>query len=447
MAGPPIAHREQRARSVRPRELETTKLLQPLKEGEYGDLEAEEVEQDEEEQSGGDEEEMEKLDAKYQQLKGKMEEFFDDDNARQHQSPPMVRSPTQPTKEEFEKHQTTHTPYAPWCKHCLAARAIRHKHPSKGRKAAIVPDIENVKGPTAVSIDYMYLHERRGKYKESNENPPHMIVIEHKHGRCWAYRVPNKGVLEEAHWLLERMIQDLDNSGMRHEKIQMKSDQEPSIVIVQRAIQELRPNVIPTNSPVGESECNGRVENTIRRIQEKVRVLRHQVEQGIKAKIPDDAPIMSWLVRWAAELISKYAPGDDGRTPFERIRHESCMVPLVPFGETVMYLPLQTASGSKGEPVKRQGVWLGTIERTEETIIGTTKGIVKCRTVNRLAPNERWDAIAVLGVKGVPWEPIPGKRSMHIQVEIDEMALWHMITKRPTKYPAMTTKAARPLQN
>ena len=373
MAGPPIANREQRERSVRPRESDAIRVLQPLKEGEDGDLEIEEEEQQMEEWNGGDKVGMEEMNSRYQQLKDQMEEFFDDDNAKNQKSPPMIRSPTQPTKEEYEKHQTTHAPYVAWCKHCLAARAVRHKHPAKGRGAAIVPDIEHGKGPTTVSIDYIYLHERRGQYKESNENPPHMIMIEHKSGRCWAYRVPSKGVLEEAHWLPERMIQDLDNNGMRHEKIQMKPDQEPSIVAVQRAIQELRPNVIPTNSPVGESECNGRVENAIRRIQGKIRVLRHQVEQGIKTKIPDDAPIMAWLVRWAAELISKYSPGDDGRIPFERIRHEACMVPPVPFGETIMYLPLQTASGSKGEPIKRQGVWLGTIERTEEAIIGTTR--------------------------------------------------------------------------
>ena len=175
-----------------------------------------------------------------------------------------------------------------------------------------------------------------------------MVMVDHKHGRCWAYRVPNKGALEESHWLPERMVQDLDNNGMRHEQIQMKVDQEPAIVAVQKAIMELRPNVILSNSPVGESECNGRVENTIRRIQEKFRALRHQVEQGIGEKIPDDSPVMSWLVRWAAEVISKYAPGDDGRTPFERIRREVCAVPLVPFGETVLYLPLQLAAGNKG---------------------------------------------------------------------------------------------------
>ena len=128
----------------------------------------------------------------------------------------------------------------------------------------------------------MYLHERIGKDKEVKHNPPHLIVIEHRHGRCWAYQVPNKGVHDRASWLPKRIIQDLDNNGMKDAKTQLKSDQEPAIVNVQTAIQELRPGmVIPTNSPVGESQSNGRVENAIKTIQEKTRTLRHQVEHGI----------------------------------------------------------------------------------------------------------------------------------------------------------------------
>ena len=82
---------------------------------------------------------------------------------------------------------------------------------------------------------------------------------------------------------------------------------------------------------------------------------------------------MAWLVRWVAELLSKYSPGGDGRTPFERIRNEACAVPLAPFGETIMYVRLQTVSGSKGEHITKQVVWLGAIERTEEVIVGITR--------------------------------------------------------------------------
>ena len=154
-------------------------------------------------------------------------------------------------------------------------------------------------------MDYMYLHERRGKYREAAHNPPHMIMIEHTKGRCWAYRVPNKGILEDAHWLPKRMVQDLDNMGLKNKKIQLKADQEPAIVSVQEAIQEIRPDVIPTNSPVGESECNGRVENCIRRVQEKIRTLRHHMDSHEKMKIEEQSPLMVWMVRWAAEFLSK----------------------------------------------------------------------------------------------------------------------------------------------
>ena len=70
--------------------------------------------------------------------------------------------------------------------------------------------------------------------------------------------------------------------GYKDVRLQLKYDQEPAIVNLQAAVQKIRPNTIPTNSPVGESESNGRVENAIRRVQEKERTLRHQLEQGIQ---------------------------------------------------------------------------------------------------------------------------------------------------------------------
>ena len=117
-----------------------------------------------------------------------------------------------------------------------------------------------------LSIDYMYLHERSGQGTTTNYNPPQLVMVDHKKGRVWAYRVSNKGVLEGAAWLPRRISQDLDNCGYKDIKLQLKSDQEPAIVILQAAIQEIRQHVIFVNSPVGKSESNGRVGNAIRRI-------------------------------------------------------------------------------------------------------------------------------------------------------------------------------------
>ena len=299
---------------------------------------------------------------------------------------------------------------------------MKHKHSKKGRRQAIVNECDGSEsGPVKVSMDYFYLHERSGNQRDENYNPPHLAVIEHRRGRIWAYRVPNKGIMGDAKWLPKKIVNDLNDNGMQDVMWHVKTDQEPAIVALQSAIQELCPNrIIPTNSPVGESACNGRAENAIRRIQEKVRALRHQIESGMKKKLPDESPVMAWLVRWAAELLSKYAPGEDGKAPYERIRQEKCLVPRVPFGERVTYLPLQNVRRSKGVPAKRPGIWLGVNERTEEIIIGTSRRVVKCRTVSRLADGDQWCHDTIAQMKGLPWEPVPGRPNQGIPTNINE---------------------------
>ena len=144
------------------------------------------------------------------------------------------------------------------------------------------------------------------------------------------------------------------------------------------------------------------------------------MEQKAKMNIKDDAPLMAWLVRWSAELLSKYSRGDDGKSPYERIRGEPSKVPLVPFGEKVLYLPMKIVKRSKGMSAKKPGIWLGINERTEETLIGTANGVVKCRTVTRLSETDAWDRVLLSQMRGVPWNPVPGKDDIRIPVDITD---------------------------
>ena len=109
---------------------------------------------------------------KVEELADQVTRHFDDNNDRDGRKPPITKAPLQPTREQFEQHQATHTPYDAWCKHCVTARAIRRQHVKKGRGATIVLDTDgNVEGPIKVSIDYMHLHERTGKDQEPRHNP------------------------------------------------------------------------------------------------------------------------------------------------------------------------------------------------------------------------------------------------------------------------------------
>ena len=157
----------------------------------------------------------------------------------------------------------------------------------------------------------------------------------------------------------------------------------------------------------------------MRRTQEKNRVLRHQIEQNIKQIIPDSAPIMAWLVQWAAELLSKYACGDDGRSLHERFHGEKCLAPFAPFGESIMYSPMKTLKRDKGEVAKRSSIWLGILARTQETFVGTEIGVIKCTLITRLVDDEKWSANQILKVKGTSWEPVFGKGDRRVPVAVD----------------------------
>ena len=100
---------------------------------------------------------------------------FEDANEDGKWKPPMVKSPLQPSREEWLQHQLTHTPYMPWCKHCIAARAVRANHQCARLRAQLVPDTDKSEnGPVKISMDYMYIHERVGQFVETKWNPPYL---------------------------------------------------------------------------------------------------------------------------------------------------------------------------------------------------------------------------------------------------------------------------------
>ena len=63
------------------------------------------------------------------------------------------------------------------------------------------------------------------------------------------------------------------------------------------------------------------------------------------------------------------------------------------FGERAMYLPLEISPSheKQTQPKMHEGIWLGAIERIEETIAGTEGGGIKYRAVNRFPEDRGWD--------------------------------------------------------
>ena len=64
------------------------------------------------------------------------------------------------------------------------------------------------------------------------------------------------------------------------------------------------------------------------------------------------------------------------------------------------------------------GVWLRPATNSSETLIGTTKGVVKASTIKRFGESERWDVNVIVDMKGGPQRPDPTKPGLHIPVRI-----------------------------
>ena len=54
------------------------------------------------------------------------------------------------------------------------------------------------------------------------------------------------------------------------------------------------------------------------------------------------------------------------------------------------------------------GIWLGRAEDSDEHLVGTPRGVYRCRTVRRHVPDKQWDAELFLSIKGAPWDTAQG---------------------------------------
>ena len=200
------------------------------------------------------------------------------------------------------------------------------------------------------------------------------------------------------------------------------SVQEPAIKSLKAAIIRERPgednadrDIRTEEAPVGESQSNGYIERRTKTVQGMIRTMRGALEARLGRRLDSTSDITPWLVKHAAHTLGRYSKGTDGRTPHARLSGINFNNTVCKFGERVLYVipqkhHQQLHCQGTYEDQWEYGVWLGIIPETTEVIIGTTKGVLKARSIKRLAKEEaRWNASYVADMKGTPWEPVPGR--------------------------------------
>ena len=146
-----------------------------------------------------------------------------------------------------------------------------------------------------------------------------------------------------------------------------------------------------------------------------------QLEQNMACKLSNDSPVWPWLIQYAGQVIHTFKIHlEDQRTSRQRIRANPSVPEIPKFAENVYFKPAKTVAIPKEEPRWRNGLWLGFIDHTNEHLIGTSRGVLKCRAIRRHDASEQFDAKMVEDLRGTPWRPVPGRDSLKVPTNIEE---------------------------
>ncbi len=255
--------------------------------------------------------------------------------------PKRIANPRAPTKHEVEQHNLTHVPFRNWCPSCVRGKSTNSHHATKTETLG-----DELKTIPTIGMDYWYMGEED---RRAQANPMLIVFDEDSEGLA-AGAVGIKGVQE---WVVRKISKEMEGWGYGGNKATMKSDGEASIVAMKRSVKvylEIKGRL--EESPPGEHQSNGKIEVMIKVLRNQVKTLRNALEARVGEKIPDDHPLLHWVLQWAVTTINRYRVGKDGRTAYERIRGKRNTQAIAEFGEQIHYRRRapEGERRNKGEP-------------------------------------------------------------------------------------------------
>ena len=158
-----------------------------------------------------------------------------------------------------------------------------------------------------------------------------------------------------------------------YSKVLLKSDNEPAIVkLLKESLATLKVSGVDQvgeeHSPPYDSQANGAVEAAVKQVKARIRTMKLCLERRIGKHIPPRHPIMTWLAPHAASIVRYRVRGQDGQTPYERIRLRPFNGRLICFGDKCR---CKNRSKEKVEDKNRfhQGIFLGICPSTGQYMI------------------------------------------------------------------------------
>ena len=119
-----------------------------------------------------------------------------------------------------------------------------------------------------------------------------------------------------------------------YSRVMLKSDNEPAILqLLLESLRELRISglgqVLSEISPEYDPQNNGLVESAVKSWKGMFRTHKSALEERIGAHIPIGHALVSWIARWAGDVMLWTSKGSDGLTGYQRIRGKPFNLSLI----------------------------------------------------------------------------------------------------------------------
>ena len=313
--------------------------------------------------------------------------------------PPRVQpAPREPTDAERLLHECTHLPFAPWCDHCIAMRAVpdRSEHLVQGPRD--IPVVQFDFCFTGYSLQDG-MHGLDEMPEEAQRALKCLVAHDSATGSIAAIPCEAKGDTRYLGIELMRFIQ-----GLGHNSICLKCDNEPSTLTLQRAIvtarQRLGLKTTVQNPAIGAKGSLGFCEKAIDSVRRLANTLLDQARHRTGLPIPTSHILFPWSFIHAAWLLNRYRPIGN-LTPYERVYGTRYSGRVAPFAEPV-YCQLDVKQ--KGDKRWVLSVLVGKASLNDMYIVSGRDGIRLSRSIRRVGRPWATEVQLYRELKGYPWD-------------------------------------------
>ena len=337
--------------------------------------------------------------------------------------------PKTPAPDVVARHNLTHLPYAQWCPHCVAARRANNPHFRREESfRRLIPllvfdycFVRNTQDEDLLTLSVGRLYPTKKMFtcpvnmKGRDPVAANLLAdfIKANGLTKFVYKCDQERALDAlSQSAIEKtiMTQIIEEAAQRSGRSAAPADESDARIAV------------PENSPVGESQSNGKAERAVQTMEDQIRTIKLALESRIGARIPCNHPVMHWIVLHCADILNKFTVNRaTGLSPYEETHGQRPPERRVELGERVFYYTPKKGR-KKLDPRWKLGVYLGHCEGTSEAYVGVPNGNVRrTRTVLRVVAESRWSKELIQRILGTPHEltPVPDDELDSDEIEAD----------------------------